>query len=165
MDITYSKSMDQPGRVVNPARGQPNPFAPENLVSRDGFGRPVPRQPDHSPTQAEFIIVLTHGVGFLPFSAAASIYLFIPPTAIGSVPSSSGHAIAYRWHSLPRVHRHRGSNLQGSSSNACCLFRYHHGPTSLRLFFSHTHYWYSADILMLVCNTERYRGLHWLYGR
>ena len=26
-----------------------SPFAPENLVSRDGFGRPVPRQPAHSP--------------------------------------------------------------------------------------------------------------------
>ena len=28
-------------------------FAPENLVSRDGFGSPVPRQPDHLHTQAE----------------------------------------------------------------------------------------------------------------
>ena len=26
-----------------------SPFAPEKLVSRDGFGRPVPRQPPHSP--------------------------------------------------------------------------------------------------------------------
>ena len=25
-----------------------SPFAPENLVSRDGFGRPVPRQPAYS---------------------------------------------------------------------------------------------------------------------
>ena len=44
---TYSKSMDQPGKVANPARGQLNSgemhislsaFAPENLASRDGFG-------------------------------------------------------------------------------------------------------------------------------
>ena len=28
-------------------------FAPENLVSRDGFGSPVPRQPAHLNTQAE----------------------------------------------------------------------------------------------------------------
>ena len=42
--------------VANRARGQLNsenehslsPFVPENLVSRDRFGRPVPRQPDHS---------------------------------------------------------------------------------------------------------------------
>ena len=54
--------MDQPGKVANPARGQLNremslfslsAFAPENLVSRDGFGSPVPRQPAHLRTQAE----------------------------------------------------------------------------------------------------------------
>ena len=30
-----------------------SPFAPENLVSRDWFGSPVPRQPAHLHTQAE----------------------------------------------------------------------------------------------------------------
>ena len=43
--------MDQPGKVANPARGQLNrekniplsPCVPENLVSRDGFSRPIPR--------------------------------------------------------------------------------------------------------------------------
>ena len=59
---TYSKSMDQPGKVANPARGQLNrvkiifplsAFVPENLVSRDGFGSLVPRQPAHLHTQAE----------------------------------------------------------------------------------------------------------------
>ena len=62
--------MDQPGKVANPARGQLNrenniplsPCVPENLVSRDGFSRTVPRQPAH---------LLT---GLLPSSAAASIY-------------------------------------------------------------------------------------------
>ena len=53
MVITYL--MHQPGMVASPARGQLNrimffllsPFAgPENLVSRDGFGRPVPRPED-----------------------------------------------------------------------------------------------------------------------
>ena len=38
-----------------------------------------------------------------------------PPYASGSVPSLSGHAIAYRWRSLPRVRQHRASKLQGSS--------------------------------------------------
>ena len=38
-----------------------------------------------------------------------------PPYAIGSVPSLSGHAIVYRWRSLPRVRRHRASKPQGSS--------------------------------------------------
>ena len=61
LTVTYSKSIDQPGKVVNPARGQLNrkndislsAFAPENLVSRDGFGSPVPRQPAHLHTPAE----------------------------------------------------------------------------------------------------------------
>ena len=52
---TYSKSMDQQGKVANPDRGQLNremnttlsAFAPENLASRDGFGSAVPRQPAH----------------------------------------------------------------------------------------------------------------------
>ena len=30
-----------------------SPFAPENFVSRDRFGSPVPRQPAHLHTQAE----------------------------------------------------------------------------------------------------------------
>ena len=34
---------------------------------------------------------------------------------MGSVPSLSGHAIAYRLHSLSRVHRYRASKPQGSS--------------------------------------------------
>ena len=53
--------MDQPGKAGNPARGQLNrenesslsAFAPENLVSQDGFGSSVPRQPAHFRTQAE----------------------------------------------------------------------------------------------------------------
>ena len=56
------QSMDQLGKVANPARGQLNrknniplsPCVPENLVSRDGFSRPVPRQPAHLHTQAEW---------------------------------------------------------------------------------------------------------------
>ena len=55
-------SMDQPGKVANPAHGQLNReneyfpvrvLAPENLVSRDGFGSPAPRQPTHLHTLAE----------------------------------------------------------------------------------------------------------------
>ena len=54
--------MDQPDKVANPARGQLNreiniPLSlcvPENLVSRDGFSRPVPRQPAHLHTLAEY---------------------------------------------------------------------------------------------------------------
>ena len=113
--------MDQPGKVANPARGQLNrennillsPCVPENLVSRDGFSRPVPRQPAHLHTQAESGAYLRDSSRVprrRPF-----IY-FKPPYAIGLVQSLSGHAIAYRWRSLPpRVRRHRVSKPQGSS--------------------------------------------------
>ena len=57
----YSKSMDQPGEVANPARGQLSremniflsAFAPDDLVSRDGLGSPVLRQPAYLHTRAE----------------------------------------------------------------------------------------------------------------
>ena len=116
--------------------------APENLVSRDGFGSPVPRQPAHLHTQAESGAYLRDSSRVprrRPF-----IYLK-PPYAIGSVPSLSGHAIVYRWRSLPRVRRHRASKLHGSSERVL-LWQ----VTMDQLIYaslSHTHYWYEVDIL------------------
>ena len=81
-------------------------------ISRDGFGNPVPRQSDHFHTQAESGVYLRDSSrvpGWRPY-----IY-FKPPYAIGSVPSLSGHAFAYLWRSLSRVHRPRASNPQGRS--------------------------------------------------
>ena len=60
MAITHSRvCIDQPGKgIANPARGKLNrekgditlsSFAPENLVSRERFGRPAPCQPTHFP--------------------------------------------------------------------------------------------------------------------
>ena len=66
-----------------------SPFAPENLVSRDGFDSPVPRQPAHLHTQAES--VLTYGT---PPEFRCDVHMFIkPPYAIASVSSLSGHAL------------------------------------------------------------------------
>ena len=48
-----------------------SPCVPENLVSWDGFSRPVPRQPAHSPHSGWIWCLLT---GFVPSSAAAPIY-------------------------------------------------------------------------------------------
>ena len=55
--ICSSKGKNRPGKVANPARGHLaeqrknnyslSPFAPENVVSRDGFGNPIPRKPAH----------------------------------------------------------------------------------------------------------------------
>ena len=140
--------MDQPGKVANPARGQLNkennhplsPCVPENLVSRDGVSRPVPRQPARLHTQAESDAYLRNSSRVprgRPFMK--------PPNAIGSVPSSSGHAIAYRWRSLPRVRRYRASKLQGSSKR---LLPWQ--ITMDQLMFaslSPTHYWYEVGML------------------
>ena len=141
--------MDQPGKVANPARGQLNreneyillsPYVPENLVSRNGFSRPVPRQPAHLHTQAE------SGAYLRDSSRVPRRRPFMkPPYTIGSVPSLSGHAIAYRWRSLPRVRRHRVSKPQGSSERV--LPWQVTMDQSIRASLSHTHYWYEVGIL------------------
>ena len=87
-------------------------FVPENLVSRDGFGSPVPRQPAHLHTQAESGAYLRDSSRVPPRRPFINLK---PPYAIGSVSSLSGHAIAYRWRSLPRVRRHGASKPLGSS--------------------------------------------------
>ena len=152
MVMTYNRRVwiNHRGEVANPAMIirswsakqeytyiSPPPFAPENLVSRDGLGRPVPRQPAHSPDTFRLNLVLTYGI---PPAFRGGILLFVPPTTIiiESVPSLSGDATAYRWRSRPRVCLHnRAVICQGSSSNSngCCLFRYHHGPMNVRLSF------------------------------
>ena len=119
-------------------------FTPENLVSRDRFGSPVPRQPAYLHTQAV-------SGGYLRDSSRIPrrrpfIYLK-PPYAIGSVPSLSGHAIAYRKRSLPRVRRHRASKPQSSSKRVL--------PWQVTMdqlicaFLSYTHYWHEVGILQI----------------
>ena len=64
-------------------------------------------------------LVLTHGI---PHEFRGGVHIFLPaPHTIGSVPSLSGHAIAYRLRSLRRVRWHRASSPQGSSGDGCCL--------------------------------------------
>ena len=67
-------------------------------------------------------LVLTYG-GIPPdFRGGGGVHFFIPPCTIGSVPSLSGRAIAYRWRS-PRVRRPGSSSSQGSTSNGCLPFQ------------------------------------------
>ena len=117
-----------------------SPCLPKNLVSRDGFSRPVPRQPAHLHTRAE------SGAYLRDSSRVPRRRPIMKPSyAIGSVPSLSGHAIAYRWRSLPRVHRHRASKPQGSSERVLPW-----QITMDQLIFaslSHTHYWYEMGLL------------------
>ena len=123
-----------------------SPCVSENLVSRDGFGSPVPRQPAHLHTQAE------SGAYLRDSSRVPRRRPFMKsPYAIGSVPSLSGHAIAYRWRSLPRVRRHRAGDPQGSSGRVL--------PWQVTMdqlicaSLSHTHYWYEVGMLKVPANT------------
>ena len=114
---TYSKSMDQPGKVANPARGQldgGNKYFPVRVRAREfGLARRVrPSRP------ASACSSLYSGCYLRDSSRVPRRHPFIylnPSYAIGSVPSLSGQAIAYRrWRSLPRVRRYRASKPQGS---------------------------------------------------
>ena len=126
------KSMDQPGKVANSAHGQLNrkhdiflsSFAPENLVSRDRFGRPVLPQPGHSPHSGRIWCLFT---GFLPLSATSFIDLYRQP------PSGQPQIYQSRSNCVPMAFAAK-DNPQGYSSNECCLFRYYHESIDVRLF-------------------------------
>ena len=86
-------------------------------------------------------LVLTYGI---PPGFRGGVHMK-PPYAIGSVPSLSGHAVAYRWRSLPRVRRHRASKPPGSSERVLPW-----QITMDQLIFaslSHTHCWYKVGML------------------
>ena len=117
---TYSK-------VANPARGQ---------LHRENEHFPVPVRPKRSwsretgsavPSRVSLLIssilrlnlVLTYGIP-PDFPAYVHIYL-LPPYAIGSAPSLSGHhAISYRW-----LHRRESAGTRPVNikvvPNGCCL--------------------------------------------
>ena len=83
-----------------------------------------------------------------------------PPYAIGSVPSLSGHAVAYRWRLLPGVRRHRASRPQGSSERVLPW-----QITMDQLIFaslSHTHYWYEVGMLKVPAVGVGERGTYLL---
>ena len=117
-----------------------SPCVPENLVSRDGLSRPVPRQPAHLYTQVE------SGAYLQDSSRVPRRRPFMkPPYAIGPIPSLLGHAVGYGGRSLPRVRRHSASTPQGSSERVLPW-----QVTMDQLIFasiSHTHYWYEVSML------------------
>ena len=127
-----------------------SPYVPENMVSRDRFSRPVPRRPAHLHTQAASGTYLRDS-SRVPWRRP----IMKPPYAIGSVPSLTGHGIAYRWRSLPRVLRYRASKPQGSSDQVL--------PWQVTMdqlicaSLSHTHYWYEVGML-------KYRQNNTVYG-
>ena len=145
----FQQSMDRPGMVTNFARGQLNkgkmnislsPFASaENLLSRDGFGRPVPRQPAHCHTQAESDwLALTYGI---PLVLNDGVHIYDQPSSgqplLELIGSSTCFPVAFTAESLPA----QGQYPQGNSNNGCCLLKLHHGHFFYSPIFSHTLYW------------------------
>ena len=132
-------------------------FAPENLISRDGFGSPVPRQHAHLHTQVEYGAYLRDS-SRVP-RRRPSIY-FKPPYAIGSVPSLSGHVIAYRWRSIPRIRRHRASKPKGIPERV--LPWRVTVDQLIHASLSHTHFWYIVGMLnapmTLTCHNYKKPG-------
>ena len=109
--------MDQPGKVANPARGQTNRenkyFSVPVRTREFGLARQVWLSSPASACSLSVLRlsrVLTHGIP-PAFRDGVIVHLFILSTTVGSVPSLSGHANAYRWRSLPRVRRRRTSTI------------------------------------------------------
>ena len=149
---TYSKSMDQPGKVANRTRGQLNrknqyflsAFAPENLVSRDGFGNPVPRQPAHLHTPAESGAYLRDPPEFLD-----GVHLFILNRH-----TPSGQSRVYRVTQLRTdgVHCRESAgtglvNLKVVPNECCCLSRSPWTNYYAPLFPTPTISWYEVGML------------------
>ena len=130
---------------------------PENLVSRDGLA--VPSRVSLLIPILRLNLVLTYGI---PPEFRGGVHMK-PPYAIGSVPSLSVHAVAYRWRSLPRVRRHRASKPQGSSERV--------RPWQItmdQLIFaslSHIHYWYEVGMLKVPAESGYYREYPITFGQ
>ena len=106
-------------------------FAPENLVSRDGFSRPVPRQPAHLHTQAESGAYLRDS-SRVPRRRP---FIYLKPTyAMGSAPSLSGHVIAYPMAFTADSPPEQGQSISRYFRTSAALAG-HHGPSNMRLSF------------------------------
>ena len=149
MVVTYSKSMDQSGKVANPARDQlnrkkiifPCPRSRLKIWSRE-TGPAVPSRVSLLISILRRNLVLTYRI---PPEFRGGVHLFIL-----NHHTPSGHAIAYQWHSLPRVRRHRASQPQGSSERV--LPRQVTMDQLICASLSHTHYWYEVGILKVAAN-------------
>ena len=142
--------MDQLGKVANPARGQLNrdfcfslyPRLRLRIWSRES-GSAIPSRVSQLILRNQAESDAYPRTPLLPPAFRdidyddedVHMYRQPPSTAIGSVPSLSDRAIAYRWRSLPRIRQHRASSPQGSSSNGCFLFRFQQAPILMRLSF------------------------------
>ena len=129
-------------------------FAPENLVSRDGFGSPVPRQPSHLHTQAESGAYLRDSSRFLwrrPF-----IYLN------RHTPSGQSPICRVMQLRTDGVHCRESAGTGPVNlkvvSNGCCHWQVTMDEL-IRASLSHTHHWYEVGMLKVpVCTSVSKRA-------
>ena len=121
MVIAYIKGKDQPGKDANPAASGhlnrrtclfPCPRWLMRIWSRE-TGSAIPSSVGLHSLHTQASSGAYHSI--LP-AFRGGVHLFMPPSAIGPVPNSSGHETAFRRRSLPRVRRHRASSPQCSSN-------------------------------------------------
>ena len=101
-----------------------------NKFGRTGRVRPS-RPVSACPFSTLRLNPLTRGI---PLDFRGGVHLLIPPYTIGSVPSLSGHAIAYRWRHCRESAGTGPVNLKAVPV-AGAAFPGHHGPNDLRLYF------------------------------
>ena len=98
----------------------------------------------HTQAESDWLMMLTYSRDSSRFPRRRPfLYIPIPPSAIGSVPSLADHANAYRWRSLPprvSLSQHKASIIVlirylVSLGNGFCLSRCHHGLIFVRLSF------------------------------
>ena len=140
---TYSKSMDQPGKVLNLARGQlnreneyfPIPVRAWELGLATRFRQSRPASACSSPYSGGIGCLLT---GSLPISTVvASIYLSKPHTPSGQSRVIRSHncvPMAFTAESPPAQGQYTSRQFQTGATLAG-----HHRPINTRLV-SHTHY-------------------------
>ena len=99
-------------------------------------------------------MMLTHGIS-TAFHDGVPISYNV--NAIVPVPSLSGHVMAYRWRSLPRVRRHRASSLVVPVTGAAFSVITMDHFLCASLFPHSLLYRYVVD-MCIVCDTESTRG-------
>ena len=92
-------------------------------------------------TVEPMLLLIPSGNPFKYHNEVLYLQPMIPPKRFVIFPLTGGcseglDVFIFFFEQLPRVRRHGASSPQGSSSNGCCLFRYHHGQTNVRLSFS-----------------------------
>ena len=120
-------------------------FAPENLVSRDGFGSPFPRQPVHLHTQAESGPYLRDS-SRVP--RRCQFIYFKPP---------HGQSRVYRVTQLRTDGVHCRESAGTGPVNPKVVPNERVLPWQITMdqlicaSLSHTHYWYDVGIISLYC--------------